>query len=238
VQRTALNLTAIGIFSLTMLMLLSPALRIPQAIPVGLTFGLLVGFTADRFAWQGRGLTLLLDWVAGWSSDHRDRVLHHEAGHFLAAYVLGIPIAGYTLSAWEAWRSQQPGAGGVQFDTTSLEAAAQSPASAQHLLDRFCTVWMAGAAAEARQYGDAEGGDDDRQQLRAALALFGRPPSEARAKQQWAYQQARALLDRHAAAYESLVAALRQRAPVAECCEQLAAAIAQRPEGAIAETPD
>ncbi len=219
--QTALNLLALSIFSVTLMVLLGPVIQLPQALPAGLTFGLLALVTADRFAWQGRGLTLFLDWVAGWSSDHRERVLRHEAGHFLVAYLLGIPVTGYTLTAWEALRQQQPGYGGVQFDTTALETDSLHPTEAQQLLDHFCTVWMAGIAAEDWHYGRSEGGGDDRQKICAALSLAGRPPGEARPKQQLAYRQARSLLEQHRAAYEALVAALRDGLPVADCCQRL-----------------
>ncbi|NJL00913.1 MAG: ATP-dependent Zn protease [Spirulinaceae cyanobacterium SM2_1_0] len=223
-QQTGLNLLAISIFAVTMMVLVGPVVQLSPALPAGLTFGMLALVTADRFGWQGRGLTLLVDWVAGWSSDHRDRIIHHEAGHFLVAYLLGIPVTSYTLNAWDAMRQRQPGYGGVQFDTRKLAADSLAPTEAQLLLDRFCTVWMAGAAAETEYYGSSEGGGDDRQKVRAALELFGRSAREAKPKQQWAFQQARSLLMQHPQAYQALIAALKAGAPVEDCYQRLAAA--------------
>jgi hypothetical protein len=50
----------------------------------------------------------LMDTVAWASPEHRQRVLHHEAGHFLAAVLLDIPVEAYTLNTWEAWRQGIP----------------------------------------------------------------------------------------------------------------------------------
>ncbi len=33
---------------------------------------------------------------------YKQKVIQHEAGHFLLAYLLGCPIQGYFLSAWDA----------------------------------------------------------------------------------------------------------------------------------------
>jgi len=33
---------------------------------------------------------------------YKQKVIQHEAGHFLLAYLLGCPIQGFFLSAWDA----------------------------------------------------------------------------------------------------------------------------------------
>jgi hypothetical protein len=174
--------------------------------------------TLDSFRFQGRGATLLLDGLAGARSEYRDRILRHEAGHFLVAYFLGIPITGYTLSAWEAFKQGQPGLGGVNFDTEALSADALNFRETRLILDRFCTVWMAGIAAETLVYGSADGGIEDRQKLREALTSLGRSASESQMKERWAERQAQTIIEEHQASYEALVAAMEQRASVADCC--------------------
>jgi len=204
---------------MTLSVLLGPLLNIPPGIPAVATIGILGLATLDNFSFQGRGVTLLLDWVAGVSSDHRDRVIHHEAGHFLVAYFLGIPITGYTLTAWEALKQGQPGLGGVTFDTRQLSPDALDLVAMRLTLDRFCTVWMAGIAAETTVYGSAQGGAEDREKLREVLASFGRPASEYPLKEQFAQQQAKAIIQGNWVSYEALVVAMQQRASVAECFE-------------------
>ena len=213
-QQTALNLLAIGIFTITFSILLGPLLHIPPAVPAAVTFGILGLATVDTLGWQNRGVTLLLDTLS--SAEHRERVVRHEAGHFLAAYFLGIPITGYTLSAWEAMKEGQPGLGGVMFDTTALSVNAEKSLE-RLMVDRFCTVWMAGIAAESLTYGQSEGGLEDRQKVREALKLLGTLHGHQQ-KESWALHQAKSLLEKHRESYEALVVAMQERAAVEECC--------------------
>jgi hypothetical protein len=159
---------------------------------------------------------LLVDSVARLSAAHRDRVLHHEAGHFLVAHLYDIPIAAYSLSAWEALQQGQPGFGGVQF-APDLKPVATDPLAQKQTIDRYCITLMAGIAAEKRTYQNVEGGGDDRQQLTEMLAALGQSGEAIRSKLQWAQLQARNLLEQNAAAYDALVDAMRDRAPVQEC---------------------
>ncbi|AFZ16693.1 hypothetical protein [Allocoleopsis franciscana] len=218
-EQTALNLIAIGIFGMTLSALLGPMFNISPVIPAATTITVLSLATLDSFNFQGKGATLLLDWLAGTRSQHRDRILRHEAGHFLVAYILGIPITGYTLTAWEAFKQGQPGLGGVMFNTDALSPDVLDVRQLQWTLDRFCKVWMAGIAAETLVYGSAEGGGEDRQKLRETLTLLGRQGSEFQLKERLAIRQAQTLIEEHWESYEALVAAMEQRASIAECYE-------------------
>lgn len=218
-SQTALNLVAITIFTFVMSSLLGPLLHISPAVPAVAAFGLLSLATVDTLSWQGRGVTLLLDWVASFSPKHRDRVVHHEAGHFLVAHLLNIPITGYTLNAWEALQQGQSGLGGVSFDTAELDAELEQGILSNQLIDRYCTVWMAGAAAEMLVYGNVEGGTDDRQKLRLLWNHLRRPPAEGELKERWAALQAKTLLQTNWSTYEALVESMTQRAPAVECSE-------------------
>lgn len=213
--QTALNLIAIGIFLMTMTSLLGPIFQIPPVVPAAITFGILALATADTLSWNSRGVSLLLDLFA--SAEQRQRIIKHEAGHFLTAYFLGIPITGYTLTAWEVLRQGQLGNGGVSFDTQSLIAKPFELEKMRLTLERFCTVWMAGIAAEKIVYGDSQGGAEDRQQLRQALTMAGLPEVGYSQKERWAQLQATNLIIRHQGAYTALVEAMSQRASVEEC---------------------
>ena len=213
--QTALNLIAVGIFLMTMISLLGPIFNVPAVVPAALTFGILSLATADTLSWNSRGVSLLLDLFA--SGKQRQRIIAHEAGHFLTAYFLGIPITGYTLTAWEVIKQGRLGSGGVSFET---EALTDRPFDLQQMrltLDRFCTVWMAGIAAEKIVYGNSQGGAEDRQQIRQALAMAGLPETASPQKQRWAQLQATNLLTRHQESYKALVEAMKQRLSVEEC---------------------
>ena len=216
-EQTALNLIAIGIFGMTLSVLFGPLLNISPTIPAVATFSILGLATLDNFSFQGKGATLLLDLFAGTKSEHRDRILYHEAGHFLVASMLGIPITGYTLTAWEAFKQGQQGLGGVTFDTAQLSPNTLNPGEIRLTLDRFCTVWMAGIAAEILVYSNAEGGKEDREQLRNALTLFGYAPTDCPVKERWGILQSQTMIEENKTAYEALVAAMRERASVVEC---------------------
>lgn len=203
--------------------LLGPLLNISPAIPAIAIFGILGIATLDSFNWQGRGGTLLLDWLASFSAEHRARVIRHEAGHFLVAQLLDIPVTGYTLTAWEALREGHPGVGGVQFATEELESELATGRLSGQLVDRYCTVWMAGIAAEQLAYSNAEGGSDDRQKMRLLWTQLKRSPSEGEIKERWALLQAKSMIQTHQAAYDALVSKLEQRAPVDECQQAIAA---------------
>ncbi|MEL6441815.1 MAG: ATP-dependent Zn protease [Cyanobacteria bacterium J06621_8] len=213
--QTALNLIAIGIFLMTMTSLLGPIFQIPPVVPAALTFGILSLATADTLSWNSRGVSLLLDLFA--SAEQRQRIIYHEAGHFLAAYFLGIPITGYTLTAWEMIQQGRLGQGGVSFDTDSLTTEKFELEKMRLTLERFCTVWMAGVAAEQMIYGDSQGGAEDRQQLKQALMMAGLPEIGYGPKERWAELQAANLLSRHQESYSALVEAMTQRASVEEC---------------------
>ncbi len=207
----ALNLAAVLVFILTLSVLLGPLLSISPTIPAVAILGVLGSVTLDGLGFQGRGFTLLLDWFAQRSPIHRERILRHEAGHFLVAHLLEIPVTGYTLSAWEALRQGQPGQGGVKFDDHEL-----MPLALPALLDRYCTVWMAGGVAESLSYDRVEGGDDDLRKLRGVLAQFGQ---KWRQGERRAVLEAQHLIKEHWSAYEALVEAMKRRASVMECCQ-------------------
>lgn len=224
-RETSLNLIAITIFTLTMTALLGPMFDLSATIPAGMAFVLLGLATLDTFTLRGQGSTILVDWLAGTSGQTRDRILRHEAGHFLVAHLHGIPVEGYALTAWEAFRQGQTAQGGVRFDDRELMAQLQAGVLTGEAIDKYCQVWMAGVAAETLVYDRAEGGMEDRQKIAALWAQLGRSPQEAQMKQRWATWQAKTLIETHRQAYDALVDAMARRAPVAECLHATATRI-------------
>ena len=216
-DQTSLNLVAIAVFAMTLSALLSPVLNISPFIPAATTFAMLGLATVDSFSWEGKGLTLFLDLFT--SSEERQRIIHHEAVHFLAAYCLGIPITGYTLTAWETFRQgEKAGIGGVQLDFSLLsdqEKISKNPL----IIERTFTVLMAGIAAEKVIYNNVEGGEEDKQNLRELIRILGLSADIYQQKENWALLQAKNLLIRHQTAYEGLVKLMKKRASVEECQE-------------------
>ncbi|APB35285.1 hypothetical protein GlitD10_2940 [Gloeomargarita lithophora Alchichica-D10] len=214
-----INGVAVVVFGLTVTALLAPLFPWFTGVIAGGTFLLLGLATADAWVWQSQGLTLLL----GLWPVPRERVVHHEAGHFLVAHLMGIPIEDYTLNPWSSWRrGYPPGEAGVRF-------GAIPPA----LLPRCPVLWLAGIAAESWVFGQALGGATDRHQAGALLASF--PPTEREWRLRAAYREAQQLLQNHWPTYLTLVTAMTQNQSVTDCLTLLATA---RLNGSTAGAPD
>ena len=85
------------------------------------------------------------------------------------------------------------------------------------MLERYCTLWMAGGVAEDLVYGNTEGGADDLQKIRTVLTPLNFSANAQAQKQRFAALQARTLLQNNWSAYEALVDTMQQRADVVEC---------------------
>jgi hypothetical protein len=217
-----INLMAIAVFGMTLSVLLGPLLGIPQEGVAIATLGILGIFTTDAFAFSGRGLSVLQDWLNRRDPQFRERLTYHEAGHFLVAHLLDIPVTGYTLSAWDALRQGYPGQGGVRFDDSALQihlAEGQLPAS---ILNRYCQVWMAGGAAEQVLWGDVQGAKDDLQIMRILWQQMGRSDQDCRLQQRWAALQARTLLEQHRDLLDIVATALASAESVEMCQAKIA----------------
>ncbi|MEM7727490.1 MAG: ATP-dependent Zn protease [Cyanobacteria bacterium P01_A01_bin.45] len=216
-SQTALNLIAISVFLMTLTSLLAPLLNLSPAVPAIATFVVLGIATIDSFSWEGKGGNIFIDWLANFSPQHRERIIHHEAGHFLVAYLLNIPIKNYTLSAWEAWKNKQSGQGGVSFDDEELKLELEQGKITPVMLERYCTVWMAGIAAENLVYQQVEGGADDKNQLENILHSLGFSHSHSQQKQSFCALQAKTLLEKNWSAYQTLVKAMADKNSVDDC---------------------
>lgn len=223
---TTLNAIAITIFGTTMVSLLGPLVHLSPAWIAGVAATGLGVFTLDQLNLQGRIGHLITDALAWFSPEHRQRVIHHEAGHLLTALLLDIPVTDYTLTTWEAWRRGLPGQGGVIFALGQGPGGKPGDGSGDGIipatltpqwLDRYSQVWMAGLAAEQMIYGNALGGDSDVQALRQLWQGLGKSDLETTIKQRWAILQAKTLLESHRATFDALVKAMADRATVDTC---------------------
>lgn len=214
-SQSLLNLVAIAVFLMTLSALLAPILPFSPFIPAFTTLSVLGFVTIDQWNWGGTGTKIITDIFA--TKADRDRVLRHEAGHFLAAYYLGIPVTGYSLSAWQAFRQGKRGFGGVQFDTTGLGSGSLPPQQIPLWIERLAIVWMAGIAAETLYDQQAQGGADDRQQLRSLLKSTGLSELAQAQKERWAILQAQNLIQTHDQTYQHLMSAMSQQRSIEDC---------------------
>ena len=216
-SQTAINLVAIFVFLMTLSSLLGPLIHLSPTIPALATVTFLGIATLDNFSFQGKGGTIVLDLVARFSPEYKERILHHEAGHFLVAHLLEVPVTGYTLSAWEAWKKGQPGQGGITLEDEELTAQIEKGQITAQILDRYCTIWMAGIAAETLVFNSAEGGNDDKSKLTEILQVLGFSETLYQQKQRFHLLQSKTLIQENWDGYQALVAAMRQRVSVEEC---------------------
>ncbi|MBK1986391.1 ATP-dependent Zn protease [Sphaerospermopsis aphanizomenoides BCCUSP55] len=216
-NQTAINLIAISVFLMTLSTLLGPLIHLSPTIPALTMVGFLGIATLDNFSFQGKGGTIVLDWLAGFSPAYRERIIHHEAGHFLVAHLSGILVTGYTLSAWEAWKQGQPGQGGVILEDSEIAAQLEKGKISVSMCDRYCNIWMAGIAAETLVFNSAEGGGDDKAQLNQFLQALGFAENVFEQKQRFHLLQAKNLIQENWDSYQALVAAMRRGATVIDC---------------------
>ncbi|XXG54295.1 hypothetical protein AAC387_Pa03g2216 [Persea americana] len=138
--------------------------------------GLLFLWSVDLVSFNGGLGSLVLDTIGHTlSKKYHNRVIQHEAGHFLMAYLLGVLPRGYTLSSLEALKKEgslnvQAGTAFVDFEF--LEEVSMGRVSSQ-MLNRFSCIALAGVATEYLSFGCAEGGLADINQLDGLLKSLG-----------------------------------------------------------------
>lgn len=216
-SQTAINLVAISVFLMTFSTLLGPLIHLSPTIPALATVTFLGIATLDNFSFQGKGGTIFLDFLARFSPEYKERILHHEAGHFLVAHLLEIPITGYTLSAWEAWQQGQPGQGGVSIDDRELTTQIEKGEISPQILERYCTILMAGIAAETLIFDAPQGGNDDKIKLMQFLQVLGVSEDIYQQKQRFHLLQSKNLIQENWESYQALVEAMKKGVDVEEC---------------------
>ncbi|GFR49334.1 hypothetical protein Agub_g11362 [Astrephomene gubernaculifera] len=142
--------------------------------------------------------------------DYKDRVLRHEAAHFLVGYLLGVPVGGYSV---------QLGREHTEFAEAKLQQRIIERTLADEEIDSLALVAVAGVAAEAREYEEVMGQTADLTDLQRLL-LRSKTRLSSAAQQnltRWAVWAAAGLLRTHGSEHAALVQAMRSGASVAEC---------------------
>lgn len=226
---TTTDLLAIAIFTITMMSLVGTMVGLPPIVPSAIAITLLSVWGVDIGFWQGKFGAYFQAWLRARSPKYRERVSYHEAGHFLAAHVLGFKVVKYAIAgivgkslgeilADEAFTGIE---GGVEIEVVDTSASISLSAN---LLDRYSTVYMAGIAAEQLMCeGQTEGGTDDMQRLRKAISHLPNPMTQER----WALLNARNLLDDRRPVLVALAEQMQKGASVEDCCQTIEQALNQ-----------
>mmetsp|Transcript_32805 Transcript_32805/g.60037 ORF Transcript_32805/g.60037 Transcript_32805/m.60037 type:complete len:607 (-) Transcript_32805:53-1873(-) len=149
----------------------------------------------------------------------KDKIAKHEAGHFLLAYLLGCPVQGCLLNPFQLRGFVAAGQGGTLFSDPTFRDEMARGTITQTSIDRFSVVLMAGIAAEALEFGSADGGQGDEAQLISLLAGSIQPRwglDRIKGQARWAATQAVLLLGEHREAYLALARKIREDAPLGE----------------------
>ncbi|KAL6283163.1 hypothetical protein ACE6H2_014092 [Prunus campanulata] len=148
--------------------------------------------------------------ISSYWPPNRRRILIHEAGHLLIAYLMGCPIRGVILDPIVAMQMGIQGQAGTQFWDEKMANDLAEGRLDGSAFDRYCMVLFAGVAAEALVYGEAEGGENDENLFRSICVLLQPPLSVAEMSNQarWSLLQSYNLLKWHKNAHRAAVEAL------------------------------
>ena len=216
---TATDLLAIAIFTITMMSLVGTMVGLSPIVPSAIAIVLLGAWGIDIGFYQGKFGAYFQAWLRARSPQYRERVSYHEAGHFLAAYVLGFKVVNYAIAGIVGQSLGEVLAddsfagieGGVEIEQ---ENPLNSVNNSSNLLDRYCTVYMAGLAAEQLMCeGETEGGLDDKQRLRQAISHMSNPMTQER----WALLNARNLLSDRRSVLVALAEQMLKGSSVEDC---------------------
>ncbi|XP_019420025.1 PREDICTED: uncharacterized protein LOC109330324 [Lupinus angustifolius] len=187
-----------------------------------ISVGLLFLWTLDAVAFSGGIGNLVLDTIGhSFSPKYHQRVIQHEAGHFLVAYLLGILPKSYTISSLDALKKEgslnvQAGTAFVDFEFLEEVNAGKVSATT---LNRFSCIALAGVSTEYLIYGFAEGGLNDIRQLDLLLKGLGFTQKKADSQVRWSVLNTILLLRRHEAARAKLAEAISMGNSVGSCIE-------------------
>jgi hypothetical protein len=246
---TGLNMVALTPKPTNTLLLAGAALALTE-VAISLQYGWDLNFLTfatftlavlDRILTNG---AVMESFVKVFNPGVQQKIIRHEAGHFLTAYLLGLPVEGCVLSAWAALKDarfdkRQVSAGTSFFDPV-LSHQINKAVVTRSSVNRYSMVVMAGIAAEAIHFGRADGGAGDEMALVTFLSQLNGTPKTGggggggggggvgtplpvwnnesiRNQARWGALQAILLLREYREAYDALVDALERGADLGDC---------------------
>lgn len=191
-----------------------------------LFFATLTAAFADRVFLNGAVQETIAKTLA---PESQPKINRHEAGHFLCAYLLGCPVEGFVLSAWAALADARFGDRAVSAGTSFFDPLLSKQIGASKItrssIDRYSIIVMAGIAAEASNYGRADGGAGDETALIAFLSQMNGAPSAnpawndvtIRNQARWGAMEAVLILREYKECYDALVDTFERGGSLGDC---------------------
>lgn len=230
-QITNLTMTALTPKPTPTLLIAGIALAIVEALvsmTLDVNFNLLVCTTIllslmDKLFTNG---AIFESFIKLFSPGITQKITKHEAGHFLCAYLLGCPVEGCVLSSWAALQDarfdKRNVSAGTSFFDPSLSQEMNSQKVTRSSVDRYSIIVMGGIAAEALNFGRADGGAGDEMALVAFLSQLNSASNTwnndtIRNQARWGALQAVLLLKHYQPCYDALVDALERGGTLGDC---------------------
>ncbi|XP_045796534.1 uncharacterized protein LOC123890862 isoform X1 [Trifolium pratense] len=193
-----------------------------------ISLGLLFLWTFDLVSFGGGLSSLVVDTIGHkFSQKYHNRVIQHEAGHFLIAYLVGILPKGYTISSLDGLMKEgsfniQAGTAFVDFEFLEEVNAGKVSSTT---LNKFSCIALAGVCTEYLIYGVSEGGLDDIRKLDSLLNGLGFTQKKADSQVRWSVLNTVLLLRRHEAARAKLAEAMSMGSSVGSCIDIIESSI-------------
>lgn len=153
-----------------------------------------------------------VDAVSRINPEYMDRVVKHEAAHFLIAYLSGIPVSSYSLGLLEMH---------VELLESKVEKKLIGAAGVitQEEMESLAIVAMSGVAAEAKYFDKVCGQEADLFSLQKAMNKTSPKLSAEREQSitRWAVYKAAKIITDHENSYVRLCASMRKGESVADC---------------------
>mmetsp|Transcript_2487 Transcript_2487/g.3647 ORF Transcript_2487/g.3647 Transcript_2487/m.3647 type:complete len:336 (-) Transcript_2487:284-1291(-) len=177
--------------------------------------GISIAFLAIGSTVPGVLTALITTISANLRPDFKERLLLHEAGHFLAGYLCGVPVKKYDVN---------PITTGVTiFGGRFLTEDVAQGRIGRDDVNALSVVALAGPVAEVLKYGQAEGGMADLKLLQNVIVRTKPPllPKEQQDQTRWGALMAYTVLKKYSAEYENLVKAMKANKSVPECIKAI-----------------
>ncbi|XP_050383140.1 uncharacterized protein LOC126799920 [Argentina anserina] len=179
-------------------------------------------WTLDAISFNGGVSTLAIDTIGHtFCQKYHNRVIQHEAGHFLIAYLLGILPKGYALTSLDAFKKE--GSLNVQAGTAFVDIEFVEEVNAGKVsattLNKFACIALAGVVAEYLLYGYAEGGLADINQLDSLLRSLGFTQKKSDSQVRWSVLNTVLIMRRHETTRAKLAEAMAESESVGSCID-------------------
>ena len=144
-----------------------------------------------------------------------DRILYHEAGHFLAGYLCGVPVISYDITGDRDAGTE------IALDISDQGTLAENMQALKDRSGKLLVVSMAGMVSETLRFGDSKGGAEDLLFATEILRLLRVPMEEKEGSLRWAVMKALLLLRINRDALDRVAEYMKTSAPVTACIQAI-----------------